>query len=374
MREWRRRFDVYLVGGVVRDGLLYGEGKRVEDCDVVLRGGRDTLKGFVSHLKGEGFVLKKWSVFGTAELKKGNLNLDVALLRREFYAYPGALPQVEFTDSLEEDSRRRDFTVNALYCDGEKILDFHGGVRDLKMRLLKPLASFADDPTRALRGVRYRHKLGFSYHPSFFESLKDAQRYIPNVSPQRITNEVRLTALLRKKSFLGALKEGVGFGLLRTILKEGYKPPDRVYLGRPSPHRWVVPLAPFLKEDLPLTGEEREAVSIPRGLRVKNLVDVHMNMHRWSDLKVLVYTTWEAGREREMLRFYLRFRGYVRVKVYPMEERLKSLKEIARRFSLREIPEICLAEAPKPHLRQRYRLMCEGEILQKMFRAYHSRT
>lgn len=358
---------------MVRDWLLYGEGKDVSDCDLVLLGDPERLREVVRYLTGEGAELKKFSRFGTAEMTLGGMNLDVALARRERYAYPGALPEVEFTDSLLEDSRRRDFTVNALYYDGKEVLDFHGGLEDLRRRVLRPIASFADDPTRGLRGVRYRHKLRFSYHPSFFEAVAEAARYMPNVSHQRVINEMRLTAVLPRRVLLGALRDALRFDLLRTLLKGEPTLPRRAYLGRPSPVRWVVPLAPFLREDLPLKREERRALRVKGSLKVGDMVSAHLLMSRWGELEVLTYMTWWAGEEeRDLLRTYLKVRGKVRVKMYPVEERRRTSEESMRALGLEgEPPEECMTEPPTPRDRQAYRLRCEGRIMELFYRRLH---
>ena len=368
-RRWRERFPIFLVGGVVRDWLLYGEDKAIEDCDVVLLGDLRGLREMVGYLEREGAKLKKFSRFGTAEMTFRGLNLDVALSRRERYAYPGALPEVEFTDSLLEDSRRRDFTVNALYYDGKEVIDFHGGLKDLKDRVLRPIASFGDDPTRGIRGVRYRYKLGFSYHPSFFVAVREAARYIENVSYQRVINELRLTAVLPRRVLLGALRDAVRFKLLRTILKGEPALPRRVYLGRPSPSRWVIPLGPFLKESLPLNREERRALKVKGSLEVKGMLTAHLNMSRWRDIEVLTYMTWWADEdERDILRTYLKVRNKVKVKMYPIGERRRTAEESMRALGLEgKPPEECLKEPPTPKDRQTYRLMCEGRIMEMFY-------
>jgi len=371
--EWRKGFDVYLVGGVVRDLLLYGEGYRIRDCDVVLMGDRSTLRRFVDLLMGEGGKLNRFSRFGTAELVYRGMNLDVALARRERYAYPGALPDVEFTDSLYEDSLRRDFTVNALYHDGKGILDFHGGVEDLKSRILKPLASFKDDPTRGLRGVRYRHKLGFSYHKTFYTAVKDAASYISNVSYQRILNELRLTAELPRRVLVGAIRDAVRFNLLRPILKSETRFPGRVYLGRPNGARWIVLLAPFLREGLPLTKEEKRVLRVRGPLNLKTISDVHLRMNRWSDLEILTYMTWYAtDREREILKVYIGIRDRVRIKMYPKQERIKSAIASMHALGISgDVPVECAEEPPTPKDRQAYRLRCEGRIMEMYLRKLH---
>jgi hypothetical protein len=107
--------------------------------------------------------------FGTAVLTlPDGERLDVAAARRETYASPGALPAVAFPAGIEEDLARRDFTVNAMalaLSPGRRprLVDPYGGLVDLERGTLRALhvASFVDDPTRALRAVRYANRYGF---------------------------------------------------------------------------------------------------------------------------------------------------------------------------------------------------------------------
>jgi tRNA nucleotidyltransferase (CCA-adding enzyme) len=143
---------VWVVGGAVRDALLDREPR---ELDFVVEGDAVAL----AHSLGAPVV---HAPFGTATV----MGLDLASARVERYPIPGALPQVSFGASIEEDLARRDFTVNAIavrLSDGALIAlpwaleDLSAGV----LRILHPL-SFVDDPTRLLRMARYRARLGFS--------------------------------------------------------------------------------------------------------------------------------------------------------------------------------------------------------------------
>jgi tRNA nucleotidyltransferase (CCA-adding enzyme) len=158
----RRGVRLSLAGGVVRDLLL---GNPVRDVDLVLEGdGPAFAKELAGAVKASVRVHDR---FGTSVLTLPNgERVDVATARRETYASPGALPAVTFPATLAEDLARRDFTVNAMALElspGRRLVDPFGGVRDLARRTLRVLhpASFADDPTRALRAVRYANRYGF---------------------------------------------------------------------------------------------------------------------------------------------------------------------------------------------------------------------
>ena len=146
---------------------------------------------------------------------------DLAGARRESYARPGALPDVELGASLDEDLARRDFTVNAIalhLADGE--LTFHAGAReDLDARRLRVLhdASFRDDPTRLLRLARYAARLGFEPEPrtDALAAAAVAGGALETVTGSRLGAELRLLAREPQPAALAALqRHGLGQALL----------------------------------------------------------------------------------------------------------------------------------------------------------------
>jgi tRNA nucleotidyltransferase (CCA-adding enzyme) len=149
---------VYVVGGTVRDLLL---GRESLDVDIAVEG--DAL-AFARGLGGEA---TEHGRFGTAVVRlPDGRQLDVVTCRRETYAAPAALPDVE-AGTIEDDLARRDFTVNAIAAslgdDFGRLVDPHGGRADLDDRVIRVLhgGSFVDDPTRIFRAVRYETRLGF---------------------------------------------------------------------------------------------------------------------------------------------------------------------------------------------------------------------
>ena len=190
-----RTEPVYLVGGAVRD-LLLGQ-KILKDLDCTTGG--DPLQ-LARELEGHGLAtVIRTSDLLTVKLRtKDGRDLDLARFRRETYPFPGALPRVEPADSVEEDLRRRDFTINALAVglSGERfgeLVDVVGGLKDLQEhRVLRPLHpdSFRDDPTRALRGLRYAHRLGFRLHTSFVRQIPVAREGLRALSFARVRSEL----------------------------------------------------------------------------------------------------------------------------------------------------------------------------------------
>lgn len=185
--------ECFLVGGAVRDLLL---GASALDIDVAVEGDAEALAcHLAARLDGE---VRAHSRFGTATVIAAGLHVDVAATRRERYAAPGALPDVEPAE-LAEDLDRRDFTINALaltLADGEPgaLVDRHGGQADLAagiVRVLHP-ASFVDDPTRLLRALRYAARLGFELDGETESLAREAMANgaIATVSGPRIRDEL----------------------------------------------------------------------------------------------------------------------------------------------------------------------------------------
>jgi tRNA nucleotidyltransferase (CCA-adding enzyme) len=194
---------VYLVGGAVRDLMLGG---RPLDLDLVVDGDPAQV---TDALGGE---VRTHDRFGTSTVSLDGFTYDLARSRRETYAHPGALPDVS-PAPLSEDLLRRDFTVNALAIalvgPAAGSLDAAPlGVEDLERRCLRVLhdGSFIDDPTRALRLVRYASRLEFEIEPhtrALLESALDAGA-ISTVSGSRIGVELRLLA--RERDPISALR------------------------------------------------------------------------------------------------------------------------------------------------------------------------
>ena len=183
----------YLVGGAVRDLLLGGE---PFELDLVVEGDTAPL---TASLDGE---VRQHDRFGTATVVLDGFSYDIARSRRETYAHPGALPDVE-PAPLSEDLRRRDFTVNAIAIalTGDRAGELTAApdaLEDLERRRLRVLhdGSFSDDPTRLFRLVRYASRLGFEIEPHTRALAEGAiaAGALDTVSGPRIGAELRLLA------------------------------------------------------------------------------------------------------------------------------------------------------------------------------------
>jgi tRNA nucleotidyltransferase (CCA-adding enzyme) len=155
----------YLVGGAVRDLL---RGAAPVDLDLALEGDAPSAARAVGARLDR--QVREHGRFGTAVMH-GEPDVNFAMTRRETYAEPGALPDVEEAQ-LGEDLARRDFSINAMAIgltgdDLGQLYDPTGGVDDLEAGAVRVLhdGSFVDDPTRLLRALRYEARLGFAMEP-----------------------------------------------------------------------------------------------------------------------------------------------------------------------------------------------------------------
>jgi tRNA nucleotidyltransferase (CCA-adding enzyme) len=200
---------VHLVGGAVRDLLL---GRAPREIDLVVEGDVDAAAARL------GGAITAHDRFGTARVEAGVCRYDLARARRESYARPGALPDVE-PASLREDLRRRDVTVNAmaLGLDGT-LTTVPGALDDLRAGTLRVLhdGSFADDPTRLWRVARYAARLGFE--PDAHTRALAAQADPSTVSGERLGAELRLA--LREPEPTAALR--AARDLSSRLLPDGF--------------------------------------------------------------------------------------------------------------------------------------------------------
>lgn len=205
----RQGVQAYVIGGYVRDCFLQRPSK---DIDIVVQGSGIALAEEVGkQLQLSVVVFKN---FGTAMLHYDNMDIEFVGARKESYRADSRKPIVE-NGTLEDDQRRRDFTINALAfslqkADYGKLIDPFGGVSDLQQGLIRtplaPDATYSDDPLRMLRAIRFATQLGFSIVPESLASIERNRERIKIISTERVTEELQKIML--------AAKPSVGFLLL----------------------------------------------------------------------------------------------------------------------------------------------------------------
>jgi poly(A) polymerase/tRNA nucleotidyltransferase (CCA-adding enzyme) len=212
----RQGFQCYLVGGAIRDMLL---GRRLTDFDIAT----DALPAEVQGLFRR--VIPTGIKHGTVTVLFQGTRFEVTTFRIEAEYLDGRRPDsVVFTPSIEEDLKRRDFTINAMAYDlaRRRLLDPHGGRRDLRRGILRaigqPLERFMEDGLRPVRACRFAAQFGFAIEPETFAAIPRSLDTVRKVSSERIREElVRL---------LAAPEPSIGFrllhrsGLLALLLPE----------------------------------------------------------------------------------------------------------------------------------------------------------
>jgi poly(A) polymerase len=221
------RRELALVGGVVRDAVL----RRASalDVDVVVSAGALDLGRRLAERTGGAFVALD-AERGAARVVAGERSLDLADFR---------------APTLEADLAARDYTVNALAVPlrellangGARIVDPTGGLRDLRARRLRPPHPrvLADDPLRALRGVRFERALGLRLTPGAARAIRAVAPRLVRVSAERVRDE--FLALLAGADAAGALRRLDALRLLPVVLPE-VEPMRRTR--QPAPHRFSV--------------------------------------------------------------------------------------------------------------------------------------
>lgn len=187
--------EAFVVGGYVRDILLKRESK---DIDFVCVGSGIALAERVAEALGPNVRVNVYKNFGTAQVVLDDLNLEFVGARKESYRSESRKPIVE-DGTLEDDQKRRDFTINALAIRlNEKgfgeLVDPFNGVEDLKNKLIKtpldPAITFSDDPLRMMRAIRFASQLNFDIDSDTFQAIADQCKRLKIVSHERITDEL----------------------------------------------------------------------------------------------------------------------------------------------------------------------------------------
>ena len=185
----------FVVGGWVRDQFLNRE--KSTDIDIVAVGDALSLAKKSSKRLGGGKV-SIFKKFGTAHFKYGNIDIEFVRARSESYSSESRKPNVK-EGSLQEDQLRRDFTINSLALSLNNktwglLIDPFNGLKDLKDKIIRtpldPKKTFADDPLRMLRAIRFATQLNFKIEETTFEGIRESVNRIEILSSERIHTEL----------------------------------------------------------------------------------------------------------------------------------------------------------------------------------------
>ncbi|MDD1548427.1 CCA tRNA nucleotidyltransferase [Riemerella anatipestifer] len=214
----------YIVGGYVRDLLM--KRQMPTDIDFVTEQSGIELAQAVAKELDSNLKVSVFKTYGTAMIKWKGLELEFVGARKESYSEDSRKPAVE-QGSLEDDQKRRDFTINAMAIslgkeDFGRLVDPFGGVQDLESKILKtplePLQTYSDDPLRMMRAIRFASTLNFKVEQNSLDAIKQEADRIKIVSMERIMVEFNKIMLSEKPSL--GLKLLDDTGLLDKIIPE----------------------------------------------------------------------------------------------------------------------------------------------------------
>ena len=216
--------QVYIVGGYVRDLLM--EKNKDTDIDFVTEGSGIILAQKVANFINSEIKISVFKTYGTAMFRYEGIDLEFVGARKESYSEGSRNPEVE-QGTLEDDQKRRDFTINALAIslnkdDFGELVDPFNGVEDIRNKVLRtplePEKTYSDDPLRMMRAIRFASTLKFSIEKSSFLAIKKEVERIKIVTIERVMVEFNKIMLSEKPSIgLKLLKDT---GLLGLIIPE----------------------------------------------------------------------------------------------------------------------------------------------------------
>jgi poly(A) polymerase len=216
-------YELYLVGGSVRDALL---GRLGHDLDFATSARPDAVEKLLRRFSRAVWTIgKEYGTIGCkVEADGATWVIEVTTYRSDVYADHSRKPHVAFGDTLSEDLLRRDFTINAMAVSipDKKFVDPYGGLNDLARRVIRtpatPESSFSDDPLRMMRAARFAAQLGFTPAPEVVAAMRDMADRISIISAERVRDELsKLLLTDRPRPGLDLL---VSTGLAARILPE----------------------------------------------------------------------------------------------------------------------------------------------------------
>ncbi len=220
--------DCYVIGGFVRDYLL--QRGTPKDIDIVAVGsGIDLAKKVASKLPDRPRV-SIFKSFGTAMIKSGDIELEFVGARKESYQRDSRKPIVE-DGTLEDDQKRRDFTINALAIslnnkDYGSLSDPFNGISDLENKTirtpLEPNITYSDDPLRMMRAIRFATQLDFTIELKSLQAIVENKERIRIISKERIVDEFH--------KIIASKKPSIGISLLHKTELLPYILPELVAL------------------------------------------------------------------------------------------------------------------------------------------------
>jgi putative nucleotidyltransferase with HDIG domain len=184
-----RGFNAYLAGGCVRDRVL---GVPAQDYDIATDARPEVVQELFDNTVAVG------ARFGVIMVVDDDDTFEVATFRADLPYLDGRRPSAVRFGAIEEDARRRDFTIGGMYYDPieNRVIDLVGGMRDLRAGVIRaigdPAERFAEDHLRVLRGVRFAARLGFEIGPATWAAMRRMAPKVANIAAERVGEELVL--------------------------------------------------------------------------------------------------------------------------------------------------------------------------------------
>jgi len=214
-------YKAYVVGGAVRNYVL---NIKVEDYDITTDAHPNEVEKIFEKIVPTGID------FGTVTLiYKGN-TYEVTTFRKDFLYSKNRKPKkIIYTEDINEDIKRRDFTINSLYCDIHgNIHDNFNGIDDINSKIIRTIGNpdkrFQEDALRMIRAIRFMSKLNFNIEQKTLESIKRNSELINNISKERINDEFNQILLSQNPS--NGIRTLVNTNLMKAIIPEIYSTID----------------------------------------------------------------------------------------------------------------------------------------------------
>ncbi len=218
--------EAYVIGGFVRDLII---GRASKDIDIVTTGSGIEFAREVASRLGDKVKVNYFKNFGTAQIHfPGSNEWDIEFVgaRKESYNRQSRKPIVE-DGTLDDDQKRRDFTINALALSLMKenfgaLIDPFGGLQDIDEGIIRtpldPVITFSDDPLRMMRAIRFATQLNFTIDAETYSGIRKNTHRLEIVSKERINDELNKIILSPNPSRGFRLLRSTG--LLKLILPE----------------------------------------------------------------------------------------------------------------------------------------------------------
>ena len=209
-------FETFIVGGAVRDALLK---KPIKDIDLASSAKPKQITKIFPKAN------SKFSKYGVVFIPlKNNHKIEITTFRKDSIYKDGRRPQSVKYSTIEEDVKRRDFTINALFYDTktDQVIDLVNGVKDLKSKTIRTVGKsekrFSEDYLRMLRALRLSHQLNFKLDKEIKLALLKLNKNIKNISKERVLEE--LTKMFLAGKIGSVLKILNNYGLFQYIFPQ----------------------------------------------------------------------------------------------------------------------------------------------------------